>query len=161
MKILGGFLIRLASFILFIWVLFGIVFGITPMANADMQPAVCAGDLMLYYRLDKEPKEGDVIVFGKEGRQYTGRVAAVGGDTVEITEESELRVNGSVVAESNIFYSTPRYDSEVSYPLSLKEGQYFILCDSREGAKDSRSFGEIMKNEIKGKVITVIRRSGI
>lgn len=161
MKILGGFLIRLASFILFIWVLFGIVFGITPMANADMQPAVCAGDLMLYYRLDKEPKEGDVIVFVKEDRQYTGRVAAVGGDTVEITEESELRVNGSVVAESNIFYSTPRYDSEVSYPLSLKEGQYFILCDSREGAKDSRSFGEIMKNEIKGKVITVIRRSGI
>lgn len=131
------------------------------MANADMQPAVCAGDLMLYYRLDKEPKEGNVIVFVKEGRQYTGRVAAVGGDTVEITEESELRVNGSVVAESNIFYSTPRYDSEVSYPISLKEGQYFILCDSREGAKDSRSFGEIMKNEIKGKVITVIRRSGI
>lgn len=161
MKILGGFLIRLASLALFVWVIFGIIFGITPMANADMQPAVCAGDLMLYYRLDREPKEGDVVVFVKADRQYTGRVVAESGDTVEITEGSELRVNGSVVAENNIFYSTPRYESEVEYPTALADGQYFILCDSREGAKDSRSFGEIRKEEIKGKVITIIRRSGI
>lgn len=161
MKILGNFLIRLITLILFIWVLFGIVFGITPMANADMQPAVCAGDLMLYYRLDKNLKEGDVIVFDKEGREYTGRVIAGSGDTVEITGESELKVNGSVVLENNIFYSTPMYDSEVEYPLSLTEGEYFILCDSREGAKDSRFFGAVSETEIKGKVITIIRRSGI
>lgn len=161
MKILGNFLIRLITLILFIWVLFGIVFGITPMANADMQPAVCAGDLMLYYRLDKNLKEGDVIVFDKEGREYTGRVIAGSGDTVEITGASELKVNGSVVLENNIFYSTPMYDSEVEYPLSLTEGEYFILCDSREGAKDSRFFGAVSETEIKGKVITIIRRSGI
>ena len=154
MRALRNFLVRLFLLITVIGILFGVVFGLTPMANADMQPAVCAGDLMLYYRLDKNLKSDDVVVFQKEGIQYTGRIVAVPGDVVEITDESDLMVNKSTVMEDNIFYTTPAYDSEVEYPLALKEDQYFILCDNREGAKDSRSFGVVDTSEIKGKVIT-------
>lgn len=161
MRALRNFLVRLFLLIMVIGILFGVVFGLTPMANADMQPAVCAGDLMLYYRLDKNLKSDDVVVFQKEGIQYTGRIVAVPGDVVEITDESDLMVNKSTVMEDNIFYTTPAYDSEVEYPLALKEYQYFILCDNREGAKDSRSFGVVDTGEIKGKVITIVRRSGI
>ena len=161
MRALRNFLVRLFLLITVIGILFGVVFGITPMANADMQPAVCAGDLMLYYRLDKNLKSDDVVVFQKEGIQYTGRIVAVPGDVVEITDESELMVNKNTVMEDNIFYTTPAYDSEVEYPLALKENQYFILCDNREGAKDSRSFGVVDTSEIKGKVRTIVRRSGI
>ena len=161
MRALRNFLVRLFLLITVIGILFGVVFGLTPMANADMQPAVCAGDLMLYYRLDKNLNSDDVVVFQKEGIQYTGRIVAVSGDVVEITDESELMVNKNTVMEDNIFYTTPAYDSEVEYPLALKEDQYFILCDNREGAKDSRSFGVVDTSEIKGKVITIVRRSGI
>lgn len=161
MRALRNFLVRLFLLITVIGILFGVVFGLTPMANADMQPAVCAGDLMLYYRLDKNLKSDDVVVFQKEGIQYTGRIVAVPGDVVEITDECELMVNKNTVMEDNIFYTTPAYDSEVEYPLALKEDQYFILCDNREGAKDSRSFGVVDTSEIKGKVITIVRRSGI
>ena len=161
MRAFRNFLVRLFLLITVIGILFGVVFGLTPMANADMQPAVCAGDLMLYYRLDKNLKSDDVVVFQKEGIQYTGRIVAVPGDVVEITDESELMVNKNTVMEDNIFYTTPAYDSEVEYPLALKEDQYFILCDNREGAKDSRSFGVVDTSEIKGKVITIVRRSGI
>lgn len=161
MRALRNFLVRLFLLITVIGILFGVVFGLTPMANADMQPAVCAGDLMLYYRLDKNLNNDDVVVFQKEGIQYTGRIVAVPGDVVEITDESELMVNKNTVMEDNIFYTTPAYDSEVEYPLALKEDQYFILCDNREGAKDSRSFGVVDTSEIKGKVITIVRRSGI
>lgn len=161
MRALRNFLVRLFLLITVIGILFGVIFGLTPMANADMQPAVCAGDLMLYYRLDKNLNSDDVVVFQKEGIQYTGRIVAVPGDVVEITDESELMVNKNTVMEDNIFYTTPAYDSEVEYPLALKEDQYFILCDNREGAKDSRSFGVVDTSEIKGKVITIVRRSGI
>lgn len=137
------------------------IFGIHPMANADMQPSICAGDLMLFYRLEKNLYCGDVAVFQKDGKWYTGRVVARSEDTVEITEDSQLKVNGSIVAENNIFYSTPRYDTEIDYPVSLEKNEYFILCDYREGGKDSRYFGPVNANEIKGKVITVLRRSGI
>ena len=80
------FLIRLAFLLVFLWVLFGLLFGITTMKNNDMSPRISAGDLLFYYRLEK-PKSGDVVVLQKAGEKYVGRVIAAGGDTVEITEE--------------------------------------------------------------------------
>lgn len=156
-----AFFQRLLLMVLLLWVLFGIVFGITPMANADMFPRFSAGDLMLYYRLEKSFYSGDVVILEKEGKTYTGRVVAKGGDTVEITESSDLRVNESTVVENDIFYKTPRYDSDVTYPLTLGADEYFVLCDYREGAKDSRYYGPVNAEEIKGKVITVLRRSNL
>lgn len=156
-----SFFRRLILVILLFWILFGVVFGIKPMQNEDMAPRISAGDLMLFYRLDKKLSNSDVIVFKKDGKWYTGRIVARGGDSVEITEDSELKVNGSIVIENDIYYKTPRYETEIEYPLTLADDQYFILCDYREGAKDSRYFGAVSKKEIKGKVITVIRRSGL
>ena len=156
-----SFFSRLIFLALLFWILFGVVFGIKPMPNEDMVPRICAGDLMLFYRLDKKLRSSEVAVFKKDGKWYTGRVVAQGGDSVEITEDAELKVNGSIVIENDIYYKTPKYEDYVSYPLTLADDEYFILCDYREGAKDSRYFGPICGNEIKGKVITLIRRSGI
>ena len=152
---------RLVLMALLFWILFGVVFGIKPMPNEDMAPRISAGDLMLFYRLDKDLSNSDVVVFKKDGKWYTGRIVARGGDSVEVTEDSELKVNGSIVIENDIYYKTPRYGDYVSYPLTLAEDTYFILCDYREGAKDSRYFGPVREKEIKGKVITVIRSSGL
>lgn len=154
-----SFFTRLAFLVILLWILLGMVFGLAVMKNDDMSPRISAGDLMLFYRLEDTLRAEDVILFEKEGRQYTGRIVAVGGDTVEITEDARLMINGSYVAESRIYYSTPRYESEVAYPVTLEEGQVFVLCDYREGARDSRYFGPVEKTEIRGKVITVIRRS--
>ena len=156
-----SFFSRLVLLVLLFWILFGVVFGIKPMPNEDMAPRISAGDLMLFYRLDKKLSNSDVIVFKKDGKWYTGRIVARVGDSVEITEDSELKVNGSIVIENDIYYKTPKYDDYVSYPLTLADDEYFILCDYREGAKDSRYFGPVRDKEIKGKVITVIRRSGL
>ena len=161
MRALRNFLVRLFLLITVIGILFGVVFGLTPMANADMQPAVCAGDLMLYYRLDKNLKSDDVVVFQKEGTLHTGRIVAREKDKVEITDKNELKINGSIVNEPDIFYKTPAYVDGISYPVKVKKDQYFILCDFREGAKDSRYFGAVNAKDIKGRVITVLRRSNL
>ena len=63
--------------------------------------------------------------------------------------------------ENDIFYDTPQYESDTVYPLTLKGGEYFILGDRRENAKDSRYSGAVKGKEIKGRVITVLRRSDI
>ena len=156
-----SFLTRLTFLAALLWILFGLVFGIMPMKNDDMIPRISAGDLMLYYRLAANWRAQDVIVFKKNGTPYTGRIIGKGGDTVEITEDAQVVINGSYVAESDIYYSTPRYDSDVLYPVSLAEDELFVLCDYRQGAKDSRYFGPVKLSEVKGKVITVIRRSGL
>ena len=147
MSEIKAFFIRLVILLIFLWLLFGVFFGITPMRGNDMFPRISAGDL---------------LVFRKQGKISTGRVVAHGGDSVEITGDGELKVNGSIVIETNVFYKTYPYDKKkVNYPLSLKKDEVFLLCDYREGGRDSRYFGAVSKKEIKGKVITILRRSDL
>ena len=155
------FLGRLAAMVVLLALLFGFAFGITPMANDDMAPRISAGDLLLYYRLADDWANGDVMVFEKDGEQYVGRIVARGGDTVEVTDQATLVVNGSTVLENDIYYTTPKYDDGPAYPVTLAQDEFFILCDYREGARDSRYFGPVRASEVKGKVITVVRRSGL
>ena len=70
------FLIRLLILIGILYLLFGVMFGITTVKNEDMSPRMSAGDLVLYYRLDKHPVAGDVIVYKKDDQQYVGRIVA-------------------------------------------------------------------------------------
>lgn len=142
----------------FVWILLGVVFGLQPMNSSDMVPTFHYGDLMLYYRLESAIRATDVVVYEKEGRTLTGRVVAGPGDTVEVTDQSALKINGSQVMESEIYYKTPRYESQVSYPLTLGEEEYFILGDYRDGAWDSRVFGTVRRGEIRGVVLTCLKR---
>lgn len=156
-----GFFTKLVAIVVLLALLFSFAFGLKAMPSDDMSPRISAGDLMLYYRLAGEWAVGDVMVFEKDGEQYVGRVVARGGDTVEVTDQATLVVNGSTVLESDIYYTTPKYDNGPTYPLTLAEDEFFVLCDYREGARDSRYFGPVSADEVKGKVITVVRRSGL
>lgn len=158
---IAGFFTKLIAIVVLIVLLFGFLFGVTPMQNDDMAPRISAGDLLFYYRLADDWVTGDVMVFEKDGEQYVGRIVANPGDTVEVTDQATLVVNGSTVLENDIYYTTPKYDDGPAYPITLAQDEYFILCDYREGARDSRYFGPVKASEIKGKVITVIRRSGL
>ena len=159
------FLLRLAVFIIVLWVLLFQVVGVGICPGADMHPRIDAGDMVLYYRLDKDVKAQDVIVLQKTIGELTEpqvlvlRVVAVAGDTVEITDGERLMINGNAMIESDIFYPTPRYEGFVEYPLKLEAGQCFVLADSRDGGMDSRYFGPVTTDEILGTVITIVRRN--
>ncbi len=161
MRSVHWFALHAIVFITVIYVLFAHFVGLTTMPTADMYPRLDAGDLLLYWRLDNTHKAQDVVYFEKDGSAYVGRVIAVGGDTVEITDAETVKVNGNTLMESNIFASTPRYEGFVKYPLTLEPDTYFILADSREGGRDSRYFGPVSADEIKGVVVTVMRRHNL
>jgi signal peptidase I len=152
--------VKLGAFCLIIWIIFTFLFGITKMQGETMYPKVRDGDLMLYYRLQKEYHSGDVITFMLEGNRRTARVVAVGGDVVDINYEGELLINGNVQSEE-IFYSTEKLTNGVTYPYTVEENSYFVLCDFRTSSIDSRRYGAIPKKDISGKVITILRRRGI
>ncbi len=155
------FILHAVIAVIMIWLLFGVFFGLSTAPNNDMYPRIDSGDLLLFYRLDKEPKAQDVVVIRKNDTTYVCRVVAVGGDTVEITDDEQLKINGNNVIENNIFKSTPRYEGFVSYPLKLNENQCFVLADSRTNSEDSRYFGAVSKEEIVGTVISVMRRTNL
>ena len=156
------FLSRAILMVVIAVALFTLLFGFHAMKDNDMQPKLASGDLLLYYRLDDDFKTQDLVVYEKEGKVRCSRVVAKAGDSVDISEDGGLIVNGSQMIESEIYYTTMRNpDGVISYPLTLSVNQLFVLGDYREGATDSRTFGPVNKAEIKGKVITVMRRSGL
>ena len=161
------FAMQVLIFVIIIYVLFAHIVGITTMPSADMYPRIDPGDFVLFYRLDKDVKAQDIIVFEKELPEDGGkhvficRVVACEGDTVEIADDSRLIINGNTVVEPNIFYLTPRYEGYTSYPLKLGQGECFVLADSRNGGTDSRFFGPVSRNEIAGTVITIVRRNNL
>ena len=162
-----NFIIRLVAFVLVIWILFFKIVGIIHMPNNDMYPRLDAGDMLLFYRLDKDVHSQDIIVLQKvtplENKRevLVGRVVAKGGDTVDITKEGRLVVNGNTVQEPNIFYDTPRYEGFTTFPITLQADECFVLSDSRDGGSDSRYYGPVKESEILGTVITIIRRNNL
>ena len=155
--------LRALIFVVIVWIFFFFFFviGFATMKGEDMYPRIDGGDLVMFYRLDREPAAQDVVVYEHDGSRFIGRVVAVPGDTVEIPGDGQLVINGSPMIESNIFSSTLPFDSLVSYPLTLGPGEYFILGDNRTDAMDSRYMGPISQKEIAGTVISIIRRNHI
>ena len=160
-------ILRLLLLLIVLWILFFKVVGITRMPSTDMYPRLDAGDMVLFYRLDTDVKAQDVVVLEKSTPDNTSeqlfisRVVAAGGDTVEITDEGRLVVNGNTMIESNIFFETLRYEGYTEYPLKLEQDECFVLADSRNGGTDSRYFGPVKKRELLGTVITILRRNNL
>ena len=153
--------LRALIFVIIVWVFFFFVIGLATMKGDDMYPRIDGGDLVMFYRLDCEPEAQDVMVYEFNGDRFIGRVVAIPGDTVEVTEDGRLIINNSTMIETNIFYNTLRFDSNVQYPLTLGEGEYFILGDNRADAMDSRYMGPIRQDDIVGTVISILRRNHI
>lgn len=153
------FLLNCLIIVAVIWLMFGFVLGLMQAPNSDMSPNIKTKDLILYYRLSREFHAQDVVVVAKNKTNYIGRIVAVPGDTVDITDAEKLVINGNTMIESNVYTDTPRYEGFLEYPVKLGNDEYFILCDRRTGGEDSRYYGCVTKSEIKGKVITAVRRN--
>ena len=124
-----------------------------------MYPAIRDGDLVIALRLG-EPAPGDAVIYRDEdGNEKMGRISATAGMTVELDGIS-YRVNGYPPAEE-IFYPTRPAESGISFPLTVPEGEYFILNDFREQKDDARTNGCTPKNQILGRAVFVLRRRGI
>ena len=140
-----------------IFVVFTFVYGVARIPDVSMKRD---GDLAVYYRLDKLFAIGDVAVIQYEGNTVTGRVVAMEGDSVDITADG-LIVNGAIQQAQDIYYDTTQFAQGVSFPLTVGEGQVFLLGDNRPSATDSRVYGCVDLADVKGKVIAVIRTRGI
>lgn len=138
--------------------LFTFLFGFMHYQEPYMSPAIKDGDLVIYFRYNKSgylPK--DAVVLEISGKKQVRRVIATAGDIVDITEDG-LLINGALQNEPDISQKTERYEDGIDFPLTVPEGQIFVLGDSRIGATDSRVYGSVKIEDTLGKVMTVIRR---
>lgn len=151
--------VRIALLALATYVIFTQVFLITQNKGLGMFPAMKDGDLIIAYRMQKDYAKNDVVVFEVDGRQEVGRIIARGTDVVAIDETGTLRVNGTVQT-GEILY--PTYAKDVlDYPYSVPEGHVFVMGDYRTNTVDSRDYGPVPMENVKAKVITILRRRGL
>lgn len=137
--------------------LFVYIFLVQPhrVQGISMQPNFENGELLLTekisYRVSK-PKRGEVVVFEAPiGRKadFIKRIIGLPGDTMKI-ENGEVVVNEIKLVENYINTKT-----EGKIETTLASDEYFVLGDNRSSSSDSRTFGSIKKESIKGKVLFV------
>ena len=109
-------LLKISIIILAVFLIFTFLYGIVRINDVSMKPAIKDGDLVMYYRLDKRFVSGDVAVFEDNGRNTTGRVVAVAGDTVDITKDG-LKINGADQVSQDIYFDTTQFKDGVVQQL--------------------------------------------
>lgn len=121
----------------------------------SMEPSFHSGQLVLLRKNFKDLQVEDVVAFRSEGLKgiLIKRIAAGPGDTVEITEGT-LYLNG--VARTEAFEGKSiEFAGIAAEPITLKEGEYFVLGDNVAHSRDSRyeEIGCVRQRDIIGKVV--------
>lgn len=137
------------------------LFFLTPheVVGQSMMPNFVNGEYLLankvLYKVS-DPQRGDVIIFRHSDTQdYIKRIVGIPGDTVGLAD-GKIILNGKKLDESAYLDSTV-YTTAESYlkegqTITVPEGEYFACGDNRAHSSDSREFGPIKKEDIKGKV---------
>ena len=129
--------LKILIFVVLLAVIFLFIFGICRCSDNMMSPAFKDGDLVVYYRLQKEYQPSDTVVLEKDGETQVRRIIAKAGDEVDMTEDG-LKINGYLQQENEIYTETLPYTEGISFPITIGEDEYFVLGDNRTNAKDSR-----------------------
>ena len=147
-------LLHVFSIVVCFLILFGFVFLPWRVKGQDMSPSIRDGDLVVALRLKKTFHRNDVVIYQAEGGRRVGRIAAKEQDTVDVTDEGRLRVNGSLQTDYN-FYETKEKSEKLS--CTVPEGCVYILADNRSACLDSRDFGPIPVRKLEGIVFGLFR----
>lgn len=123
----------------------------------SMAPTYTSGQPVLLQKwglpdcLDRD----DIVIIRSKNlhRDIVKRIVALPGDTVQITD-GILYVNA--IPEDNLQHLPAMEDpGNAASPITLDDGEYFVLGDNRNASTDSRfdEVGIISSDSIKGKVI--------
>ena len=126
-------------------------------ANVDgnsMNDTYQDGDCLLCRRLGTFEKGDVVICTTDKNVTLIKRVIGTSGDTVDIDfEAGTVTVNGEVLDEPYIKEATHLNEGAFEYPITVPENCYFVMGDNRNYSSDSRKYGYIKEENIKGKVL--------
>jgi signal peptidase I len=109
----------------------------------------------------RNPNRGDVIVFKypeDESRDFIKRVIGKEGDTIEVRDKV-LYVNGMMQSEKYAQYTERELMDKLLGPrdefgpITVPKGKLFVMGDNRDHSLDSRFWGFVDLNLVRGEAI--------
>lgn len=131
------------------------VMSIASVKGTSMYPTLKENEKLILNRLVKDYNYGDIVVlhpnFEEKEKLYIKRVIGLEGDTITIKDGKVFR-NGKELKET---YLQMKVDTEPMIPEETEwkvgKDEMFVLGDNRENSSDSRVFGVVKLDDIKGK----------
>ena len=114
-------------------------------------------------------KRRDIVVFKypeEPDRDFIKRVIGLPGETVEIRDK-KVSINGRLLDEPYAHFlepaSTPSEFHEITSlgvrdrygPVTVPPNEYFVMGDNRDNSQDSRYWGFLRRDYIKGKALVI------
>ena len=125
----------------------------------SMRPTLESGDNIivskLSYAFGNEPERYDIVVFTYDkgnNIHYIKRIIGLPGETVQIID-GYVYINGEKL-EDDVYGLAPMTNAGIaSDPITLGDGEYFVLGDNRNESSDSRvaDVGIVYEEQIEGK----------
>ena len=108
------------------------------------------------------PERGDIIVFKfpkDETRDFIKRVIALPGDLLEVRRQ-KVFINNKPYEDARARHTESPSDSPLVPrddfgPILIPEGHVFVMGDNRENSQDSRYWGYLDVNKIRGKALII------
>lgn len=126
-------------------------FSIVFVSGNSMLPTYKNNSILVICKTCKNIKRNDVIVFSRNNIDiYVKRVIGTPNQTIYCKNKT-IYINGKQI-DDKFQSSTNDFENFI-----LNSDEYFVLGDNRMESNDSRTFGQINKDQIVGKVIFKIK----
>lgn len=128
--------------------------------TTSMEPALHRGDLMLGARSVMNPRRFDIVYLvesNNPGDTLVKRIIGLPGETIQMRKGHVYIRRNDESPEIQLVeqYLSDERRGDESWPpkpLRIPDNCYYVLGDNRVGSRDSRTFGCVDKNYIKGRV---------
>ena len=139
------------------WLLVKFVGQRTVVDGSSMEPTLQNADSLwvdkISYRFSN-PKRYDIVVFPyqyEKNTYYIKRIIGLPGETVMISDEGDIYINGKVLNEHyGLEVIDTNHIGRASQEIELGLDEYFVMGDNRNNSVDSRfdAVGNIQKKNI-------------
>ena len=167
-----GFLVHFVATVVLAFSVFAVtslfLIGVTTVDGSSMEPTLSENDHLLTLRFGRffsdllgteyVPERGDIIVFSKEDSEkfLIKRVIGLPNELVMIKNQTVTIYNkenlNGFQPDLDLDEQFTAFDDSETANVYVKRGELFVLGDNLEVSSDSRAFGNVLIENVNGKL---------
>jgi signal peptidase I len=150
---IGQALLTAGKLALLTFIAYGLMFNFSVVRGSSMSPGIHDGDRILVNHLSylfEDVQRGDIVVLQyplDPSLDYIKRVIGVPGDEIRIDARG-VSVNGMRLEEPYVAMQ----DAHAELVSRVAPEHFFVMGDNRPHSSDSREFGQVPRENLRGKV---------